>query len=82
MSSSTTTELILLKAINVFYKEFNSLPTTASFAPGRVNLIGKLINNLTCLLFPCLNYFPHLMFILLSLILLLLQPDFICVLII
>ena len=28
--------------------QFHALPTTASFAPGRVNLIGKLINSLTC----------------------------------
>lgn len=41
-SSSSTTELILLKAISLFYKEFHALPTTASFAPGRVNLIGEL----------------------------------------
>lgn len=37
----TTTSPELIKAIEVFQQNFNTIPTTFTFAPGRVNLIGE-----------------------------------------
>lgn len=41
MGDSQGLEVMLAKAIEVFKESFGNSPTSAGYAPGRVNLIGE-----------------------------------------